>query len=138
MTELLAEKSPPLPYRFAQFAIAPSERAILHQRIAQRFQQMLGQDFETEVRGLMARGDLHLQLPSMRCVGYRQMWQYINGELTRDEMVAAGTAATRQLAKRQLTWLRSWPNVHWLDTFADDNILQVLNHIDKNLYPSSS
>ncbi|MFQ3231879.1 MAG: tRNA dimethylallyltransferase, partial [Reinekea sp.] len=98
------------PYRLKQFAVIPNDRKVLHQRIALRFQQMIDQGFEQEVRALYDRGDLHLDLPSMRCVGYRQMWQYFEGELSFDEMIERGVIATRQLAKRQLTWLRGWPN----------------------------
>ncbi len=118
----------PLPYRFVNFAIAPQDRAVLHQRIAQRFDQMLEQGFEQEVRKLFERGDLHPDLPSIKSVGYRQMWNYLSGEYDWDTMRDKGIIATRQLAKRQFTWLRSWPEVQWLDTFASDNYQQVLNH----------
>lgn len=94
-----------------QFAVMPSERTQLHERISLRFEQMLAQGFEQEVEALMARGDLHLDLPSMRSVGYRQMWQYLSGEISRKDMVDSGKAATRQLAKKQLTWLRGWPQL---------------------------
>lgn len=116
LTQLTERKGDPLPYKVLQFAIAPTERAELHQRIELRFQQMLEQGFEDEVRALYERGDLHPELPSIRCVGYRQMWDYLAGDVSYDEMIARGLAATRQLAKRQLTWLRSWPEVQWLDT----------------------
>ncbi len=86
-----------------QFAIAPASRELLHQRIELRFHQMLASGFEAEVRALFARGDLHTDLPSIRCVGYRQMWSYIEGEISYDEMVYRGVCATRQLAKRQMT-----------------------------------
>ncbi len=129
MTELTAQKTDAIPYQLSQFAIAPEERSVLHQRIEQRFMQMLSSGFEKEVSELRSRGDLHLDLPSMRCVGYRQMWEYLDGKISHSEMVDKGIAATRQLAKRQLTWLRSWQNVTWLDTFAQDNIKRVINHI---------
>ncbi|MFD1215772.1 tRNA (adenosine(37)-N6)-dimethylallyltransferase MiaA [Microbulbifer celer] len=99
-------------YRVQQLAIVPRDRAILHQRIALRFERMLENGFIEEVRGLRARGDLHPDLPAIRAVGYRQVWQYLEGETDYPQMVAAGIAATRQLAKRQLTWLRRWPDVH--------------------------
>ena len=86
--------------------LAASDRAILHQRIEARFLQMLEQGFIAEVEVLRGRGDLDLSLPSMRCVGYRQMWQYLDGELNRSQMIEKAVAATRQLAKRQITWLR--------------------------------
>ncbi len=126
MTELSLNKQPSAPYQFSQFAIAPSDRHILHDRIAQRFDIMLNSGFEAEVARLKSRADLHLDLPSMRCVGYRQMWQFLEGENNYQEMREKGLAATRQLAKRQLTWLRSWQNLHWLDTFSKDNLTNVM------------
>jgi tRNA dimethylallyltransferase len=114
-----------------QFAITPKERSTLHERIAIRYQQMMTQGFEQEVIKLKARGDLHEDLPSIRCVGYRQMWQYLNGEFDRDEMVFRGVCATRQLAKRQLTWLRNWPNLHWLNSEDDANLAKVLALVGK-------
>lgn len=116
LTELTKTAGEVLPYRVHQFAIAPATRELLHERIALRFKQMLAAGFETEVRSLFARSDLHKDLPSVRCVGYRQMWSYLSGEIDYDEMVFRGICATRQLAKRQMTWLRGWDNVHWLDS----------------------
>lgn len=116
LTALTMQKPPSFPYPLYQFAIAPTERSILHKRIEQRFEQMLNAGFEQEVQQLMARGDLSLELPSMRCVGYRQMWQYLAGEFDFATMKFKALAASRQLAKRQLTWLRGWQNVTWLDS----------------------
>lgn len=99
-------------YQLTQIALIPEDRLVLHQRIEQRFNAMLGQGFEAEVTKLYQRGDLQPDLPAMRAVGYRQMWQYLSGELTYTEMVSQGIVATRQLAKRQLTWLRKWPGLH--------------------------
>lgn len=131
MTELTAQQGAALPYPVQQFAIAPTDRAELHQRIALRFQQMLAAGFEQEVQQLRQRGDLHLQLPSMRCVGYRQMWQYLDGELNAEQLLEQGIAATRQLAKRQLTWLRGWSDVNWLKTEAkpSENLQAVLSSL---------
>ncbi len=95
---------------FIPLRLDAPRRERLHQRIEQRFLQMLEQGFEQEVRRLCERGDLHPELPSMRCVGYRQMWDYLEGNLSRREMVERAVIATRQLAKRQLTWLRKYPN----------------------------
>lgn len=122
LTELTREKSPPLPYRVFQFAISPADRAVLHDRIALRFDQMLSQGFEEEVKKLHSRHDLHLNLPSIRCVGYRQMWEHLDGRYDHKEMRFRAIVATRQLAKRQLTWLRSWQDIHWMDTFAGNNL----------------
>ena len=103
-----------LPYRFLKLARVPAERAILHQRIERRFLDMLELGFEAEVHALWARGDLSPELPSMRCVGYRQMLKYLFSEYTFEDMVQRSIVATRQLAKRQLTWLRSESDVHWI------------------------
>lgn len=131
LTELTAQKGEPFAYPVHQFAIAPQDRAVLHQRIALRYLQMLDSGFEDEVRVLKQRPDLHLDLPSMRCVGYRQMWQYLDGECSYDEMVQRGIAATRQLAKRQLTWLRSWQQLTWLssDVATEENLQAVLSSL---------
>ncbi|SFN34384.1 tRNA (adenosine(37)-N6)-dimethylallyltransferase MiaA [Xenorhabdus japonica] len=128
LTELTEISGEVLPYRVHQFAIAPANREILHQRIAARFEQMIKSGFEDEVKALYARKDLHTDLPSIRCVGYRQMWSYLADEISHDEMVYRGICATRQLAKRQITWLRSWSNVTWLDS---DQPKQALNTIMK-------
>lgn len=120
LTELTQEQKPGLALPSWQIAVAPANRQVLHKRIALRFTQMLEQNFQAEVESLRARGDLHLNLPSMRCVGYRQMWQFLAGELTFEQMRERGIIATRQLAKRQLTWLRSWPELTWLDPTGSD------------------
>lgn len=131
LTELTKTSGEALPYDVIQFAIAPLQRELIHQRIEQRFHQMLAAGFEAEVRALFARGDLHTDMPSIRCVGYRQMWSYLAGEIDYDEMVYRGICATRQLAKRQITWLRGWKDVHWLDSEQPDaafaQVLQVLD-----------
>lgn len=125
LTELTQSKCSSIPYNTVQLAIAPEKRDVLHQRIEQRFDMMLSAGFQQEVEALKNREDLHLDLPSMRCVGYRQMWQYLDGELDFEEMRYRGIVATRQLAKRQLTWLRGWRDLHWLDTFDNDNVRKV-------------
>ena len=118
-----------LPYTVASLAIAPQDRTILHRRIAQRFRQMLEQGFVDEVRALRGRSDLHAGLPSIRAVGYRQVWDHLDGKLTSLEMEERGIIATRQLAKRQFTWLRSWPDLHWLDSLASDNLTRSLKYL---------
>jgi tRNA dimethylallyltransferase len=124
LTQFWAEQDEqPLPYNVISFAVMPKERKTLHQRIAQRYNIMMEQGFVDEVKTLFAREDLHDELPSIRCVGYRQVWQYLQGDIDYDEMVERGIIATRQLAKRQITWLRSWPDLNWLDT-EDQNLLQ--------------
>ena len=126
MTELTQTKSAALPYDVVQFAIAPTERKVLHDLIAKRFLIMLEQGFTEEVARLKARGDLHLDMPSMRCVGYRQCWQYLDNEFDHATMVEKSTAATRQLAKRQLTWLRSWPDLQWLQSGDGNNLVTLM------------
>jgi len=107
MTQLHTEaKAEEIPYQKIKLIIAPSDRAILHEKIAQRFKKMLQQGFVEEVEALYQRGDLSAQMPSVRAVGYRQIWSYIEGEMNYNEMQEKGIIATRQLAKRQFTWLR--------------------------------
>ena len=129
--QLLASNGAHLPYNVATFAIAPQQRSVLHERIAQRFQQMLEQGFIAEVEALRQRGDLHIDLPSMRAVGYRQAWAFLDGDYTYDEMVERGIIATRQLAKRQFTWLRSWDDVEWLDSLSCNKMSQVLKRLER-------
>lgn len=118
-----------LPYTVANLAIAPADRKVLHDRIALRFVQMLEQGFLDEVLALRSRTDLHAGLPSIRAVGYRQVWDHLDGKLTREEMQERGIIATRQLAKRQFTWLRSWENLHWLDSLDRDNLPRALKYL---------
>lgn len=125
LTQLTAIKGQRLTGDVLQFAITPKDRKTLHERIELRFNQMVEQGFKEEVVQLKARGDLHENLPSIRCVGYRQMWQHLNGEYDFDEMIFKGVCATRQLAKRQLTWLRGWDELTWLE-MEDNNNLQVI------------
>ena len=131
MTELTKVKGERLGGDVLQFAISPKDRKDLHARIALRFEQMIKQDFESEVVKLKQRADLHENLPSIRCVGYRQMWEYLNDEVDHDEMVFKGICATRQLAKRQLTWLRNWPNLQWLHMEDENNLKVILSSVSK-------
>ena len=114
-------------------ALEPSARSVLHERIARRFHAMLAAGFVDEVRRLRARGDLNAELPSMRCVGYRQLWQWLEagepGGAAWQRTIEAGIAATRQLAKRQLTWLRAMPQRQTIDCLAADLNAQVLDAV---------
>jgi len=110
------QKKAYFPWRLLQLGLVPAERTTLHQRIEQRFLLMLEQGLIEEVEALYQRGDLNLGLASMRAVGYRQVWQYLDGDYNLTELKARGIAATRQLAKRQLTWMRSWKNLYWLQS----------------------
>ena len=125
LTELTAQKGEALPYDILQFAIAPEQRGVLHLRIEQRFHKMIELGFQQEVEKLYRRPDLNENLPSIRCVGYRQMWEYLRGDYDHDEMVFRGICATRQLAKRQITWLRGWISpIQWLDSLQPAQALE--------------
>ncbi len=135
MSELLAqEKSASLPYRLLKIALLPSDRAVLHQRIADRFDLMLEQGLIEEVRALRTQPSLNSAMPSMRCVGYRQAWSYLDGEIDFQTLRDKGIAATRQLAKRQLTWLRGMNdtvNIDCLDAnMIDSTKTSLLPHLD--------
>jgi tRNA dimethylallyltransferase len=138
MSELLARKEKmALPFDLLSFALEPSDRAVLHERIARRFDIMLEEtpdgNLITEVETLRRRGDLHPGLPSMRCVGYRQAWEYLDGVIDYQTMRETGIIATRQLAKRQLTWLRSMPDRVVLDCLAPDPAGAMLARIADQL-----
>ena len=122
-----------VPYRLIQLALQPSDRAVLHARIAQRFDAMLEAGLIDEVRALRRKYRLHAGLPSMRCVGYRQVWDYLEGRSDRAALREKGIAATRQLAKRQLTWLRAWEDVAPLDCLAGDPVGQAAGILEAAL-----
>ncbi len=128
LTELTQIKGEPLPYNVKQFAISPKERTELHRRIELRFEKMIEAGFEEEMKALYARKDLHVNLPSIRCVGYRQMWDYLDGNSSLEEAIFRGVCATRQLAKRQITWLRSWDNLTWLDSENINEAFEIISN----------
>lgn len=135
MSELLARRAKPeLPFELVSFALETPDRSVLHKRIALRFDQMLGDSDDAgivaEVARLRARGDLSPNLPSMRCVGYRQSWDYLDGKIDRAGLRETGIIATRQLAKRQLTWLRSMPERIVVDFLGRDPAGDILRHLD--------
>jgi tRNA dimethylallyltransferase len=105
-------------------ALAPKDRAVLHRRIERRFEEMMKAGFLEEVRALHARKDLRPQLPAIRAVGYRQLWEHLSGSCSLEEATQRAVVATRQLAKRQLTWLRKWPDLHWIYTDALGRVLE--------------
>ncbi|MFP5383854.1 MAG: tRNA (adenosine(37)-N6)-dimethylallyltransferase MiaA [Gammaproteobacteria bacterium] len=118
LSQLQAEQAPvgnPFPFRLAQLAVTPAARTVLTARIEQRFLLMLEAGLVGEVARLRERGDLSPDLPALRAVGYRQVWEHLAGQTSYEQMVARGIIASRQLAKRQLTWLRNWTALHWLD-----------------------
>ncbi len=131
LTEWQAKPADPLPYEPIQIALVPTDRSWLHQRIEQRFRLMLEQGLVDEVKALFQRDDLDENKPSIRAVGYRQVWQFLQGQLSYDEMQERGIIATRQLAKRQLTWLRSMPDLNSFDCLNKDleeGVLNLLKH----------
>lgn len=121
-----------LPYTMHYLSIAPLDRKVLHERIAARFSVMMRQGFLEEVARLHAREDLHIGLPSVRAVGYRQLWDYLDGNLSLDAAVERGVIATRQLAKRQMTWLRGWQaEIDWFDSLDPNRFDQALKHLER-------
>jgi len=138
MSELLAQRAQTeLPFELLPLALEPSDRAVLHKRIERRFDIMLDESADdnliTEVERLRRRGDLHPGLPSMRCVGYRQAWEYLDGAIDYKTMRETGIIATRQLAKRQLTWLRSMPDRLVVDCLGTDPTAAILTHVAERL-----
>jgi tRNA dimethylallyltransferase len=121
----LQTESAALPYQITSIALTPADRSVLHQRIAMRFEQMLEMGLLDELTALRNKYALSSELPSMRCVGYRQAWQYQEGEISMSEFVETGIIATRQLAKRQLTWLRSMPENIEINCLSPDLLQQV-------------
>ena len=127
----LQKLAEPSPLRLARFALLPFERDVLYARIEARFDEMLAEGFLGEVRALQGRGDLHADLPSMRAVGYRQLWRHCAGECPLEEAVAAAKRATRQLAKRQLTWLRADAGLHWQRSLEDHELGPILRAVEQ-------
>jgi len=114
-------------YSIKQIALLPNNRKLIHDRIETRFLTMMEAGFEAEVRELFQRGDLHEDLPAIRSVGYRQLWQYLQGQCSLDEAVEKGIIATRQLAKRQITWLRNWPSSCEIQVDNETGLLSMNN-----------
>ncbi|QKJ67926.1 tRNA (adenosine(37)-N6)-dimethylallyltransferase MiaA [Deefgea piscis] len=134
MSSILAEPAKEiLPYDLLKIALVPSDRSVLHQRIALRFDQMLNDGLLAEVQMLRAKYPLNLDLPSMRCVGYRQAWSHLDGEYDLATCREKGIAATRQLAKRQLTWLRSMDDCDLIDCVRNDAAIKSIELIEKKL-----
>jgi len=134
MSELQAQQNEGnLGYRVLRLVVCPDSRVVLHQRINQRFDLMLQQGFLQEVRALQQRGDLNPGIPAMRCVGYRQAWSHLQGEMDLPDMIRKAQAATRQLAKRQLTWLRRESEALWYDLQQESARKAVLQDFDRFL-----
>ena len=122
----LQKRAEPSPVTLAAFALQPFERAELYRRIDQRFLQMIDAGLVEEVRALRARGDLHADLPSLRAVGYRQIWSHVAGEQSLETAIEAGQRATRNLAKRQLTWLNADKSVNWIPGLEDQSLAPIV------------
>ncbi|MCV2403102.1 tRNA (adenosine(37)-N6)-dimethylallyltransferase MiaA [Marinomonas sp. C2222] len=134
MTQFWAEQSEvSLPFDMINMAVMPKERSVLHERIELRFKQMMEQGFLAEVDALYQRGDLTIEMPSIRCVGYRQLWQYLAGEDVLDDAIFKGIVASRQLAKRQLTWLRGWEDLRVFDSLSNNLTTETLNYIESRI-----
>lgn len=115
-SDLQAQAPDPLPYRLVKIAVTPADRSVLHARIGQRFRAMLDAGLVEETRALLGRPDVSAEAPALRLVGYRQVGEYLGGKINYNDLVLRGCAATRQLAKRQLTWLRHYQGVQWFDS----------------------
>jgi len=137
MSQLLGRARSALPFRLLELALVPSDRAGLHRRIESRFDAMLERGLVEELRALRERHTLRPGLPSMRCVGYRQAWQHLEGEFGRNELRDRGIFATRQLAKRQLTWLRAMKTVRSFDCLAEDLDAEALDHVRREFNRAS-
>jgi len=122
-----------LPYPLVKLAVAPEDRSVLHQRIESRFRQMMEQGLVAEVEALMARGDLAPSMPSIRAVGYRQVWELLSGRMDYTETIEKGIIATRQLAKRQFTWMRSETDLRCFDSLRADLAQEVLDYLQGQL-----
>jgi tRNA dimethylallyltransferase len=125
MSELLATTAPPLTVDYLNVGLLPSDRQVLHDRIAARLEHMLSDGLVGEVQGLLALPGMSVETPAMRAVGYRQIGLHLQGELTLEEAQAKAVIATRRLAKRQLTWLRSWPDLHVVDCLSPERLVTL-------------
>ncbi|MGP1678020.1 MAG: tRNA (adenosine(37)-N6)-dimethylallyltransferase MiaA [Burkholderiales bacterium] len=132
-----ARVAAPVQYRFVSLALVPAERALLHRRIEVRFEAMLAAGLVAELAALRGKYALHAGLPSMRCVGYRQAWEHLEGAYDRAVLRDRGIYATRQLAKRQLTWLRAMAEPKAFDCFAPDLARQVIGHLTRQISAAS-
>lgn len=131
LSDLQQQTAPPLQAEFLNIGLVPADRAELHRRIRLRFDSMMQQGLLDEVRQIAALPGVNQDSPSMRTVGYRQLLQHLRGELSLDEAVEKAVVATRQLAKRQMTWLRSWPQLQVIDSLGGDNTAQVVSLVDQ-------
>ncbi|OUR71915.1 tRNA (adenosine(37)-N6)-dimethylallyltransferase MiaA [Methylophaga sp. 41_12_T18] len=134
LTELTQNRSAPLPYQVLKIILSPFERSVLHQRIATRYIKMMEMNFISEVKSLFSREDCHVDLPAIRSVGYRQAWSYLAGEYDQDTFIDKSIIATRQMAKRQITWLRSQNDGVWFDSGPDLPVDAVVQYLCDELH----
>lgn len=135
MTQFIADQQRiPLPFEILKIVYAPSDRVALHQRIADRFQRMLSEGFLNEVGGLRRDKDLSSDKPAMRAVGYRAVWQFLDGQINYPQMINDGIVATRRLAKRQYTWFRSEKNARWVDSLESGAVSHIFRTINKETF----
>ena len=133
LTELIQSNHTTLPYRVIKLILSPFDRKVLHQRIAKRYQDMMQQGFMEEVQVLYNRKDCHVDLPAIRAVGYRQAWAHLAGEYDQDMLVEKAIIATRQMAKRQLTWLRAQQDGIWFDSAQGLPTEQVMDFLSEQI-----
>lgn len=133
MSALIAETQPDLPYQLINIVLAPFQRKVLHTRIAARYQQMINNGFLDEVRQLVARDDCHENLPAIRAVGYRQAWAHLHGEYDEATFIEKAIIATRQMAKRQITWLRAQHDATWFDSGSNLPVAPVMQYLKQQL-----
>jgi tRNA dimethylallyltransferase len=129
LTELTNEQHESLPYKVIKIILSPFERAVLHQRIANRYKDMMKKEFIEEVKILFSRDDCHENLPAIRAVGYRQAWSFLSGDYNEEMFIEKAIVATRQMAKRQLTWLRSQTDGIWFDSGTDIPVEKIINYL---------
>jgi len=134
LTELTKDIQQALPYRVIKVILTPFDRAVLHQRIAKRYERMMENNFIEEVESLFSRPDCHANLPAIRAVGYRQAWSYLAGEYDKNTFIDKAIIATRQMAKRQLTWLRSQKDGVWFDSGSDLPVECVVHYLQDELH----
>lgn len=133
MSQLIAQTQPDLPYQLINIVLAPFQRKVLHARIESRYQQMMANGFLDEVRHLQSRGDCHENLPAIRAVGYRQAWAHLHGEYDEASFIEKAIIATRQMAKRQITWLRAQQDAIWFDSGPSLPETSVMHYLQQKL-----
>ena len=133
LTALTDDTETTIPYRITKLILSPFDRPVLHQRIANRYRVMMAEGFLEEVTALYQQPGFHAELPSMRAVGYRQVWQYLSGDFDLDTCIEKAIIATRQMAKRQLTWLRAQDDGSWFDSGEEIPLPEIMAFLTQNV-----